>query len=146
MLRSPMTSFRFWLIAGLTLTIILLAGCSGGQPRIQLEADQFDFGDVPYGDVVTHDLAVTNSGSAPLIVEAVSTSCGCTTATLEPMTLEPGEQAILHIEFNSAAHGPESTGLINRQVYLATNDPESADTVIEFTANVLPPANTSSTR
>jgi len=73
-------------------------------------------------------------------VEAVSTSCGCTTATLEPMTIQPGETALLRIEFDSGAHGPEANGPLTRQVFIASNDPEQTETVVEIKANVLPPA------
>ena len=41
--------------------------------------------------------AVSNEGDAPLVVETVTTSCGCTTAVLEPMTIAPGESGILRI-------------------------------------------------
>ena len=124
----------------LALFALWLSACSVGQPRLTLETTAFDFGDIPYGEVVSRDLVVRNDGSAPLVVESVSTTCGCTTATLEPMTIPPGGSAKLHIEFDSAAHGPENVGVLTRQVFLANNDPEQPDAVIEFRANVLPPS------
>ncbi|NOX61715.1 MAG: DUF1573 domain-containing protein [Chloroflexi bacterium] len=124
----------------LALFALWLSACSAGQPRLALETNAFDFGDIPYGEVVSRDLVVKNEGSAPLVVESVSTTCGCTTASLEPMTIPPGGSAKLHIEFNSAAHGPESAGLQTRQVFLANNDPEQPDAMVEFRVNVLPPS------
>lgn len=127
-----------WLLLMFVLAALALGGCASGQPQILLETESFDFGNVINGDVVSKNLLVTNTGSAPLVIESVSTTCGCTTATLEPMTLEPNAQGVLHIEFDSGAHGPELNGVVSRQIYLASNDPDLPDARIEFTATVLP--------
>lgn len=117
---------------------LVLAACAGGQPRLAAETERFDFGDVVNGEVLTHDLVVRNEGEAPLVVEAVSTSCGCTKATLEPMNIPPGGSGILHVVYDSGAHGPELTGPVTRQIFIASNDPDRAEVVIEFDSNILP--------
>jgi hypothetical protein len=116
----------------------LLGACVSYQPSIILEEDHFNFGDVINGEIVTYELIVSNQGNSPLEVESVSTSCGCTTATLEPMTIQPGEKGTLHIEFDSGAHGPELTGELVRQIFIVSNDPNMPEAKIEFTANILP--------
>ncbi|KAA3644108.1 MAG: DUF1573 domain-containing protein [Chloroflexi bacterium] len=119
---------------------LLLAACAGsGAAQISLETEQFEFGDVVNGTLMTKDLTVSNVGTAPLLVEAVSTSCGCTTAALDPMTIAPGESATLHIEFDSGAHGPEYVGEFSRQIFIASNDEQTPEALIEFVANILPP-------
>ncbi len=118
---------------------LLLAACASGQPSLVAETESFDFGDVVNGEVRTYDLAIRNEGSAPLVVESVSTSCGCTKAMLEPMNLPPGGSAHLHVVYDSGAHGPELTGKVSRQIFIASNDPERREVVIEFDSNVLPP-------
>lgn len=117
---------------------LVLAACAGGQPRLAAESERFDFGDVVNGEVLTHDLMVRNEGDAPLVVEAVSTSCGCTRATLEPMQIPPGGTATLHVVYDSGAHGPQLVGPVTRQIFIASNDPDRAEVVIEFDSNVLP--------
>jgi len=114
------------------------AGAAGG-PSIRLDATSLDLGDVPNGQIVEREVIVTNAGGAPLVVDAVTTSCGCTTATLEPMTLAPGATGTLHIAFDSGAHGPELRGALMRQVMLATNDPARPEAVVELTANIVAP-------
>lgn len=121
------------------LVMFFLAACAGGQPRLAAETERFDFGDVINGEVLTRDLIVRNEGDGPLVVEAVSTSCGCTKATLEPMTISPGGSATLHVVYDSGAHGPGLSGSILRQIFIASNDPERPEVVIEFDSNVLPP-------
>lgn len=125
------------LIFVIVMITLLLAACSSEHPQIDLEAYNLDFGDVINGEIVEWELAVSNIGNAPLVVEAVSTSCGCTSATLEPMTISPGESGILHIEFDSGAHGPELTGEFSRQIFIASNDPQNPEVRVEFVSNVI---------
>jgi len=119
----------------LTLSLVL-AACGASPPRITVEAVLFDFGDVKLGDVVTRELAVNNAGSGTLVIESVATSCGCTTASVDQTQIAAGESTVLHIAFDSAAHG-DVAGFYTRQVYLATNDPEQPEIRVEFTANVV---------
>ncbi|MBK5108184.1 MAG: DUF1573 domain-containing protein [Anaerolineales bacterium] len=126
---------------GILITFILagmiLTACAGGEPQINLETTNFDFGDVVNGDVLERDLVVNNEGNQPIIAQSVSTTCGCTTATLEPMTIPAGGSANLHITFDSGAHGPELTGQITRQIFITSNDPDQPEAMVEFTANIV---------
>lgn len=128
-----------YIVFALVFGLLLTACSAGGTAEISLETEQFEFGDVINGTIMTKDLTVSNAGSAPLLVEAVSTSCGCTTAVLDPMTIAPGESANLHIEFDSGAHGPELVGEFSRQIFIASNDGQTPEARIEFVANILPP-------
>lgn len=125
------------LLAGMLAFILVLAACSGQSPEIILGTDAFEFGEVVNGVIAEKDLMITNNGGAPLIIEEVSTSCGCTTAEVTPSAINPGESGVLHIEFDSGAHGPELTGELMRQIFLLTNDPNNPEVVITFSANVV---------
>lgn len=80
-----------------TLNLSLLAACAPRQPQIVLKTEHTHFGDVANGENVSYDVTVLNDGNAPLVVESVSTSCGCAQATLESTTITPGEGGVLHI-------------------------------------------------
>ena len=121
------------------LLAALLAACSpGGEPQLSLETNRLELGDVPNGQIVTRDLSLRNDGDATLIVQNLSTSCGCTTATLEPMQLQPGASAALHIAFDSGAHGPDLTGPMVRQIYITSNDPVQPELTLDLAVNVTP--------
>jgi hypothetical protein len=125
------------------LLILLLAACgggaSGGAPRIALETAILGLGDMPNGEIVESVVTVRNDGDAPLVVDTVMTSCGCTTAALEPMTIAPGESGVLRIAFDSGAHGPDLRGPILREITLISNDPATPEAVVAVTATILPP-------
>jgi hypothetical protein len=120
--------------AALILTGWLLAACTPSVPDIDVAAS-YDMGTVVKGEVAAAELPVQNLGDAPLVVAAVSTSCGCTKATLTPMTVAPGGQARLHIEYDSAAH-EEDLGLIERFIFISSDDPDEDDVQIKFTVMV----------
>ena len=126
---------------GILITFILaglfLAACAGGQPQINLETTNFDFGNVVNGEVLSREIVVSNEGNEPVIAQSVSTTCGCTTATLEPMTIPAGGSANLLITFDSGAHGPELTGQVTRQIFITSNDPVQPEAMVEFTANII---------
>jgi hypothetical protein len=116
--------------------LLLLVACTG-RPQIALETARLDLGDVVNGEVITRDVMVSNTGKSELVVEAVTTSCGCTQATLEPMTVAPGGSATLRIAFDSGAHGPELTGPLLRQVFIVSNDPQQPEAILELAVNIL---------
>lgn len=120
------------------LAVAFLAACAGGTPDIVLEQGQQDLGQVINGEVRTLEVPVRNEGDGILIIEAVSTSCGCTSAQVDPGTIEPGEGGTLRITYDSGAHGPEANGPVVRQIYIASNDPDQPETVFEFVATLLP--------
>lgn len=119
------------------LTVIFLTACNSQTPQIALEIQSFEFGDVVNGTIVEKDISITNRGRAPLTLEEIATSCGCTTAEVNLTTIQPGESAVLHIEFDSGAHGPEMTGELMREVFMRTNDPQSPEVLVTFTVNVI---------
>ena len=126
-------------ISMLLLTAILLVACNSGNPQIGLEVTFLDLGDVVNGEIVSREVTVRNDGTKELVVESVSTSCGCTQASVDPMTIPPGGSATLFIEFDSGSHGPELTGKLVRQVFIMSNDPQQEEAMVELAANILLP-------
>lgn len=122
----------------LALLAVALAAC-GGPPQIAVPEASLALGDVVNGEIITREVAVQNVGEADLIIEAVTTSCGCTEAAVSPTRIPRDGSGILTVRFDSGAHGPDLTGQLIRQVFIATNDPEQPEIVVEFEANILSP-------
>lgn len=94
-----------------------------------------DFGVIDKGKVAVVNLPVRNLGNAPLTVEGISTSCGCTTAKLSSMVIPAGGEANLRIEYDSNAHEADKGGL-ERYVFIASNDPKDSDLQLKFSVVV----------
>lgn len=128
---------RFGQLGALFIAALLLAACTTGSPTLKAEVLNFDFGEVVNGEILSRNITISNAGTADLVIESISTSCGCTTATLTPMIIPAGTDAQLFIEFDSGAHGPEESGRITRQIFIASNDASVAEMTIEFSATIV---------
>jgi hypothetical protein len=117
-------------------TSLFLASCSSGQPGISIEAASLDLGNVVNGDIVGRDLTLINEGNADLVINSIVTSCTCTQATINPMTIAANQAGILHIEFDSGFHGPDLTGPLIRQIFINSNDPQQPELTIELSVSV----------
>ncbi len=122
-----------------TVPILLLAGwlvaaCAPPEADIDV-ASTLDLGTVVKGDLAVAELPVRNLGDGPLTVLAVSTSCGCTKATVSPMIIPPGNEASLRVEYDSAAHETE-LGSVERFVFISSDDPDERDVSIKITVFV----------
>ncbi len=87
------------------------------------------------GKIAVANLPVRNLGNAPLKVESISTSCGCTTAKLSSMTIPAGGEANLRVEYDSNAHESDR-GPLERYVFISSNDPQDQDLQIKFSVVV----------
>lgn len=123
----------------LMLLAVALAAC-GNRPQISVPEATLALGDVVNGEIIIREVTVQNVGESDLIIETVTTSCGCTEAAVTPMHIPSGDKGILTIRFDSGAHGPQLTGQLVRQVFIASNDPQQPEVVVELEANILPPA------
>lgn len=137
--KGTLAPFTTLFLAVIAISILLLSGCSSAKPVLFIEQSEIDLGDVVNGDIISRDIVIGNDGDAELVVASVSTSCGCTTAQLDPMTLAPGQRGTLHIEFDSGAHGPDLTGTLIRQVFINAADPDLPEGMVELTANIVAP-------
>ncbi|OGY58553.1 MAG: hypothetical protein A3H06_01425 [Candidatus Colwellbacteria bacterium RIFCSPLOWO2_12_FULL_44_13] len=134
------------------------ASVSDSSPStLKLSESSFDFGTISMkAGKVQRMFGVTNTGTTPVEVEKLYTSCMCTTAKWTQgddrrgpfgmpghasvpalnATLQPGETANVQVEFDPAAHGPAGIGPVNRLVYLDTGSGTPLE--FEFTASVTP--------
>lgn len=124
-------------LLALSVLLLLLGGCTGGKPEIAVATKRHDFGPIKQGDIVTTELTVRNVGKKELKIESVATSCGCTSAQLKPKTIPSGGVGRLFIRYDSGSH-PDK-GPIERHIYIASNDPKTAEVDVLITADVQPP-------
>lgn len=117
---------------------VLLAACGEAAPDIDLSQSSADLGPVTNGEIQTLEIPVRNLGGSELIIEAVTTSCGCTTADITPEVIAAGGSGLLTIRFDSGAHGPDEVGPVMRQVFIASNDPDETEFEFRFTAEIIP--------
>ncbi len=74
---------------------------TGGTPKIRFDSEAFDFGRIIQGKEIDHEFEFTNTGSAPLVINNVEVTCGCTTPFYPFIPIEPGERGKISVHFSS---------------------------------------------
>ncbi len=121
---------RAFLIA-LLLPAALLAGDSG--PRLALDPESWDFGRTLKNRVLEKQFTLRNVGDADLVIDKISTTCGCTAALLSEKTLRPGASGTLKVSFDTR----EFEGRVERKVVLRSNDKSRDPLEIKLQATVV---------
>ncbi len=105
------------------------------QPNVAIPVSYFDFGSIPAApDNAVQTFPIENTGTEPLIINRMVTSCACTTAQLSSSVIEPGKRADLTVVFDPDFHDTE--GPVKRIVWMETNDPDMPVAEVSITANV----------
>lgn len=118
------------------LALLLTACAAPERPEMEV-ADLHDFGVVTKGEVASVSFPVRNNGDAPLLIEHLVTTCGCTSAEITATTILPGEAATMTVHYDSAAH-EEDMGELERRVFIISNVPDEADRMLRFLVLVEP--------
>lgn len=112
-----MAGFSRWFTVLVLMNLATAVAWAG--PAVSVPELSHDFGTILQGDTARHRFVFGNVGDAPLTVEKLSSSCGCTAALASAKVLAPGEKGEIQTSFDSARF----RGEINKTVYLYTNDP-----------------------
>ncbi|PJA45705.1 hypothetical protein CO174_01795 [Candidatus Uhrbacteria bacterium CG_4_9_14_3_um_filter_50_9] len=90
------------------------------------EETEYDFGVLKQSSgISTHDFPFTYQGIETIHVTGLPTSCGCTSATINPSVLDPGTPGTITVSFNPNLHA-EPVGHFYKTITLLT-DPQLSD-------------------
>ena len=119
-------------IIALAVIIVALTSPAWSQPKLVLDTQNIDLGQVYNGEIVKARIVLKNGGSAPLKIVRVNTSCGCTTVKEPKSDIPPGKSDVVEVEFNSSGF----RGKAVKYVYVETNDPDNQYASVTLTANI----------
>ncbi len=102
-------------------------------PQITFAESTHDFGDIEQGTKVNYVFEFENSGTEPLILSNVLTTCGCTATSWPREPIAPGEGGEIAVSFNSSG----KMGKQNKVVTVVSNAVNSQERV-KIITNVLP--------
>jgi hypothetical protein len=120
---------------------LLLASCSQGQPQIEVEKIEFDFGEIQLGDTVWREIQLSNTGTGELVIDRIVGSCDCTRGTVNESEIPGGGSTVLRISFASAELYGDVVGPIIRSVYIYSNDPDQPELKVSFSGTIIRPTN-----
>ena len=105
-------------------------------PRIRVEPEAFDFGKALPGKTLRKEFTLRNFGDAELVIEGVTTTCGCTAAISAKTRLEAGGSTQLTVTLETRSY----SGKLERQVLVRSNDPKTPLLTVRVSATVEKPA------
>ena len=107
-------------------------------PKISVEPASFDFGKALPGKTLEKQFSIRNFGDADLVIEQITTTCGCTAALLadEHKLLKPGQSGQLRVRLETRDY----SGRVVRSVMVRSNDPEKKLLEVKVEATVQPAA------
>src|ERR1044071_6042624 len=73
----------------------------GHLPSFKFERMEYDFGQIREGDKVVYSYKFQNTGEAPLIIQSVQPTCGCTAPDWSKEPLPVGGSGFVKVEFDS---------------------------------------------
>lgn len=124
-------------------------------PKIEISEVERDLGTISQskGDVST-DFEFKNTGKSDLVINKLSSSCGCTSASIVykdsvgptftmaghgkenptdwEVAIKPGDSATLRVFYDPNAHG-DFVGAVTRTVSILSNDPVEFETKVTIT-------------
>lgn len=105
----------------LALVTIPIFAFAGQGPSISFDKMLYDYGKIRYGETVTEELPVTNTGDEPLIIERVQSACGCTKVSKASTEIPPGGTSKITVTFETAGL---RAGKKDQAVIVHSNDPK----------------------
>jgi hypothetical protein len=104
-------------------------------PRIAVEPASFDFGKALPQKALVREFSIRNFGDEDLVIESVTSSCGCTAALLDPArkVLRAGGSAPLRVTLTTSG----SPGRMSKSVLVRSNDPSRPAFEVKLQATVV---------
>ncbi len=128
------TVVAFTLAALVSPCTVVSQDLSVKKPEISIAQDWYSFESVPEGSKIVHDFKLKNSGNADLVVQKVIPSCGCTASKVQPETIPPGTEAILHVELDTSGFAGDKV----KTVRILTNDVDHPSSTFTLRGNIEP--------
>ena len=121
------------------------------KPKAETSNTSRNLGEIKVSDVKVEDYALKNVGTKPLQILNVNSSCGCTAGqiiyqgkTSKEFSMHtqsgfvteiaPGDSATVRLTYRPASM--PVYGLVEREVYVTTNDPANEKLIFSITAKV----------
>lgn len=102
-------------------------------PQLTFESNVIDYGTIEKGSDGIRVFRFTNTGDAPLIIEKVYSSCGCTIPKKPEVPIAPGEEGEIQVKYDTNRVGP-----IRKTVTVNSNAIDQKTVAIKIKGTVTP--------
>lgn len=121
-----MKRFSFILLAIVLFTGYAVAQDGKKAPNGVFNTEVHDFGKVAESsENVSYEFVVKNEGDAPLLIQRVHTTCGCTTPNYTSEPILPGKSGVIKVTYSTTGR----VGAFSKKVTVFTNVPDKVYTL-----------------
>ena len=114
------------------LLFLLCLNASAAFGQLTWESTEQSFNSKPQDESVTAKYKFTNTGTQPIKIQNVRTSCGCTTTALTKTEYAPGESGEIEAKFTFAGR----TGQQEKAIMVVTSDKPDVPTILKLRVNI----------
>ena len=94
----------------IAIAIFVFAGITAAQAqkiaKMEFKSETIDYGEIKKGSDGLRVFEVKNIGNAPLVIEDVKSSCGCTVPEKPDAPIMPGETGEIQVKYDTKRVGP----------------------------------------
>ena len=99
-----------------TLLLVLCATLSINSQEFKFEQETIDYGKIIKGSEGERTFVFTNVGDAPLIIQSIKSSCGCTVPKKPEAPIMPGEKGEIKVSYDT-----KRIGGFSKQITILSN-------------------------
>ncbi len=100
----------------MTFAVVTATFAQDAVGDFKFKEETWDFGTIPQGTPVKHQFTFSNMGKAPIVIQNVQASCGCTTPTWPKEPILPGKSEVIEVQYNAA-----NAGGFNKSITITSN-------------------------
>ena len=94
----------------IAIAIFVFAGLATAQAqktaKMEFKSETIDYGEIKKGSDGVRVFEFKNTGTAPLVIEDVKSSCGCTVPKKPEEPVMPGETGKIEVKYDTKRVGP----------------------------------------
>ncbi|CAL67879.1 DUF1573 domain-containing protein [Christiangramia forsetii] len=94
----------------IAIAIFVFVGLASAQAqktaKIEFKSETIDYGEIMKGSDGVRVFEFTNTGDAPLVIEDVKSSCGCTVPKKPEEPIMPGKTGEIEVKYDTKRVGP----------------------------------------
>ncbi|CEA15018.1 hypothetical protein ING2E5B_0248 [Fermentimonas caenicola] len=118
----------------LLFSLIMTGLAFAQKPAMEFQKTEHNFGTIKEEiGAVTTQFTFKNTGDAPIIIQRVSSSCGCTTPSYTRQPILPGKEGTISAQYSTVRR----PGTFNKTIRVYTNIPDTVY-VLTIKGNVTP--------
>lgn len=104
---------------------ISTAAPAAAVPKMEFKQSRQNFGMIRQGQQTALKFEFVNSGNLDLVIQRLTSSCGCTAAVASSGPYRPGESGVIDVTYDSRG----KIGHTIKEVQVFSNDPQSPKTI-----------------